>query len=407
MAIVVQKYGGSSLNGVTRIKQVATRITESSHQGYQVVVVVSAMGNSTNDLIALANKLTSNPADHELDVLMSTGELISATLTTMALNDLGCKAISITGPQAGIQTDNQYHKYRKARIVNIETTRIREELAKGNVLIVAGFQGVSSEMDITTLGTGGSDTTAVALAVALKAQECQIFTDVEGIYTADPRIVPEATKLSEIGYEEMLELSNYGFKIHPRSIELGAIYKMPIRVRSSSSSVAGTLIHQTHLKGSNDVCGIAADQDVASITLRSLPNKPGTASRIFGSLARADISVDTIVKNVSFENQSDLTFTVSRADLQKSLAIVKPIASNTDNIKISSDATLAKVSIVGTGMRKAPGFAAKVFMTLSSNHVDIFLIATSEIRMTCVVPENQVLAAVLSLHRVFELNKAT
>jgi aspartate kinase len=404
MAIVVQKYGGSSLNGVTRIKQVATRITESSHQGYQVVVVVSAIGNSTNDLIALANKLTSNPADHELDVLMPTGELISATLTTMALNDLGCKAISLTGPQAGIQTDNQY---RKARIVNIETTRIREELAKGNVLIVAGFQGVSSEMDITTLGRGGSDTTAVALAVALKAQECQIFTDVEGIYTADPRIVPEATKLSEIGYEEMLELSNYGFKIHPRSIELGAIYKMPIRVRSSSSSAVGTLIHQTHLKGSNDVCGIAADQDVASITLRSLPNKPGTASRIFGSLARADISVDTIVKNISFENQSDLTFTVSRADLQKSLAIVKPIASNTDNIKISSDATLAKVSIVGTGMQKAPGFAAKVFMTLSSNHVDIFLIATSEIRITCVVPENQVPAAVLSLHRVFELNKAT
>tara|TARA_B100001123_G_scaffold58532_1_gene63030 strand:- start:1385 stop:2599 length:1215 start_codon:yes stop_codon:yes gene_type:complete len=404
MAIVVQKYGGSSLDGVARIKQVATRITESSHQGYQVVVVVSAMGDSTDNLLALANKLTSNPDDRELDVLMSTGELISATLTAMALNDLGCKAISLTGTQAGIQTDNQY---RKARIVNVETNRIHQELAKGYVVIVAGFQGISSSMDITTLGRGGSDTSAVALAAALNAKECQIFTDVDGIYTADPRIVPKATKLAEIGYEEMLELSNYGFKMHPRSIELGSIYKMPILVKSSYSNTSGTLIHKTKLKKSTDVCGIAADKDVASITLRSLPNKPGTAAKIFGTLAKSSISVDTIVKNASFENQSDLTFTVSRADLEKSLGIVKSIVLNTSNTSISSNATLAKVSIVGTNMQKTPGFAAQVFKTLDKNHIDVLLIATSEIRITCVIPEKQVPTAVVSLHDVFKLNKAS
>jgi len=404
MAIVVQKYGGSSLDGVARIKQVATRITESSHQGYQVVVVVSAMGDSTDNLLALANKLTSNPDDRELDVLMSTGELISATLTAMALNDLGCKAISLTGTQAGIQTDNQY---RKARIVNVETNRIHQELAKGYVVIVAGFQGISSSMDITTLGRGGSDTSAVALAAALNAKECQIFTDVDGIYTADPRIVPKATKLAEIGYEEMLELSNYGFKMHPRSIELGSIYKMPILVKSSYSNTSGTLIHKTKLKKSTDVCGIAADKDVASITLRSLPNKPGTAAKIFGTLAKSSISVDTIVKNASFENQSDLTFTVSRADLEKSLGIVKSIVLNTSNTSISSNATLAKVSIVGTNMQKTPGFAAQVFKTLAKNHIDVLLIATSEIRITCVIPEKQVPTAVVSLHDVFKLNKAS
>ena len=404
MAIVVQKYGGSSLDGVARIKQVATRITESSCQGYQVVVVVSAMGDSTDNLLALAKKLTSNPDDRELDVLMSTGELISATLTAMALNDLGCKAISLTGPQAGIQTDNQY---RKARIVNVETTRIHRELAKGYVVIVAGFQGISSGMDITTLGRGGSDTSAVALAAALNAKECQIFTDVDGIYTADPRIVPKATKLAEIGYEEMLELSNYGFKMHPRSIELGSIYKMPILVKSSSSTASGTLIHKTKLKKSTDVCGIAADKDVASITLRSLPNKPGTAAKIFGTLAKSSISVDTIVKNASFENQSDLTFTVSRADLEKSLGMVKSIVLNTSNTSISSNATLAKVSIVGTNIQKTPGFATQVFKTLAKNHIDVLLIATSEIRITCVIPEKQVPTAVVSLHDVFKLNKAS
>ena len=401
MAIVVQKYGGSSLDGVARIKQVATRITESSHQGYQVVVVVSAMGDSTDHLLELANKLTNNPDNRELDVLMSTGELISATLTAMDLNELGCKAISLTGPQAGIQTDDQYSK---ARIISIETTRIHQELAKGYVVIVAGFQGISSGMDITTLGRGGSDTSAVALAAALNARQCQIFTDVDGIYTADPRIVPKARKLAEIGYEEMLELSNYGFKMHPRSIELGSIYKMPILVRSSCSPASGTLIHQTEPNKSTGVCGIATDKDVASITLRSLPNKPGTASKIFGTLAKSSISVDTIVKNASFENQSDLTFTVSRADLEKSLDVVKSIVLNTS---ISSNATLAKVSIVGTNMQKTPGFAAQVFKTLDKNHIDVLLIATSEIRITCVIPEKQVPTAVVSLHDVFKLNKAS
>ena len=404
MAIVVQKYGSSSLDGVARIKQVATRITESSDQGYQVVVVVSAMGNSTDNLLELANKLTNNPHDRELDVLMSAGELISATLTAMALNDLGCKAIRLTGPQAGIQADNQY---RKARIANIETTRIHEELAKGYVVIVAGFQGITSGMDITTLGRGGSDTSAVALAAALNAHECQIFTDVDGIYTADPRIVPTAKKLAEIGYAEMLELSKYGFKMNPRSIELGSIYKMPILVRSSCSSACGTLIQQTKPNKSIGVCGIAADKDVASITLRSLPNKPGTASKIFGTLAKSNISVDTIVKNASFENQSDLTFTVSRADLEKSLSMVKPIVSNTSNTSISFNTSLAKVSIVGTNMQKTAGFAAKVFKTLAMKNIDVLIIATSEIRITCVIPENQVPTAVVSLHDVFKLSKVS
>ena len=404
MAIVVQKYGGSSLDGVARIKQVATRITESSDQGYQVVVVVSAMGDSTDNLLELANKLTNNPDDRELDVLMSTGELISATLTAMALNDLGCKAISLTGPQAGIQTDDQYSK---ARIISIETTRIHQELAKGYVVIIAGFQGISSRMDITTLGRGDSDTSAVALATELNARECQIFTDVDGIYTADPKIVPTAKKLAEIGYAEMLELSKYGFKMNPRSIELGSIYKMPILVRSSCSSACGTLIQQTKPNKSIGVCGIAADKDVASITLRSLPNKPGTASKIFGTLAKSNISIDTIVKNASFENQSDLTFTVSRADLEKSLATVKPIVSNTSNTSISFNTALAKVSIVGTNMQKTAGFAAKVFKTLAMKNIDVLIIATSEIRITCVIPENQVPTAVVSLHDVFKLSKVS
>jgi aspartate kinase len=402
MALIVQKYGGSSVADAEKIKNVARRIVETKDKGNEVVVVVSAMGETTDELIRLARQVNPKPEERELDVLLSTGEIVSSTLLAMALHSLGCKAVSLSGSQAGIKTDTSYSK---ARILHVEPKRVIEELEKGNVVIVAGFQGMTKDMDITTLGRGGSDTTAVALAAALKAQICQIYTDVEGVFTADPRLVPGARKLNEISYEEMLELATSGAKvIHSRAVELGGVYNMPILVASSFSDKSGTIIHGGNpMEVRNKVRGIAHDLNVAKITVVGVPDQPGIASAIFESLAKANISVDTIVQNASINKITDLTFTVARGDLDKAMSLVQPIAKSIGAKECVSDSTLAKVSIIGTGMQNTPGYAANMFRALSGQGINIQLITTSEIRITCIIGEDRVKDAVRTLHKAFEL----
>ena len=402
MALVVQKYGGSSVADAEKIKNVARRIVETKEKGNEVVVVVSAMGDTTDELIQLARKINPKPQERELDVLLSTGEIVSSTLMAMALQNLGHKAVSLSGPQAGIETDTVYSK---ARIVHIEPKRIVKELEKGNIVIVAGFQGLTKEKDITTLGRGGSDTTAVALAAALKAQICQIYTDVEGVFTADPRIVPEAHKLKEIGYEEMLELATLGAKVmHSRAVELGQVYNMPILVASSFNDKPGTIIHGgIPMEVRNKVRGIAHDLNVAKVTVVGVPDRPGIASAVFELLAKANISVDTIVQNASINKITDLTFTVARGDLDKAMSLIKPIAKSIGAKDCVSDSTLAKISIVGTGMQNTPGYASGMFRALSEQGINIQLITTSEIKITCIIAEDRAKDAVKALHRAFDL----
>ena len=405
MALVVQKYGGSSITNGERIKVVARRVAKAKDEEKQVVVVVSAMGDTTDELIALASQVTEQPDNRELDILLSTGELVSSTLLAMALKSLGYKSISLTGGQAGIQTDSGYSQ---AQILRVDPKRIIDELAEGNIVIVAGFQGVTDYMDITTLGRGGSDTTAVALAVALGAEMCQIYTDVEGVHTADPRLVPEAVKLNEIGYEEMLELASYGAAvIHPRAIELGQLYDVPIMVASSFNDKPGTIIcKEAFMEVRNKVSGIAHDTNVAKITIVGVPDHPGIAAAIFEPLAKTGISVDTIVQNASVDNIADLTFTVAQTDLVKTMTIVEPVAKSLGASRCATDSKLAKLSIVGTGMQNAPGYAARMFRALHEQGINIQLITTSEIRITCIISENRIKDAVRALYKAFELEAA-
>lgn len=405
MALVVQKYGGSSVADAEKIKNVARRIADTKEQGNEVVVVVSAMGDTTDELIELAHQVTKHPSDREFDVLLSTGELVSSTLLAMALKEAGYEAISLSGAQAGIVTDTTH---RKARIRKVEAKRIRKELDRGSIVIVAGFQGITDEMDVTTLGRGGSDTTAVALAAALKAEVCQIYTDVEGVFTADPRVVPEGHRLDEISYEEMLELATYGAKVmHPRAVELGELYDIPILVASSFSRKPGTLIHGgVAMEVHNKVRGIAHDLNVAKITVVGVPDRPGIAATIFQPLAGANISVDTIVQNASIDAITDLTFTVTRGDLERALQVVEPICQSIGARECVADAKLGAVSIVGTGMQNAPGYASRMFAALSERGINIQLITTSEIRITCIIAESQVNDAVRALHRAFQLETA-
>ncbi len=404
MALIVQKYGGSSVADAEKIKNVARRIVETKDKGNEVVVVVSAMGDTTDELIQLAKQVNPKPQERELDVLLSTGEIVSSTLLAMALHSLGHKAVSLSGAQAGIETDTTYSK---ARILHVEPKRVVEELEKGNVVIVAGFQGITKDMDITTLGRGGSDTTAVALAAALKAQICQIYTDVEGVFTADPRLVPEARKLEGIGYEEMLELATLGAKVmHSRAVELGEVYNMPILVASSFSDKSGTIIHGgIPMEVRNKARGIAHDLNVAKVTVVGVPDRPGIASAIFEPLAKANVSIDTIVQNASINNITDLTFTVARGDLDKAMSLVQPIAKSIGAKECVSDSTLAKVSVVGTGMVNTPGYAANMFRALHEQGINIQLITTSEIRITCIIAEDRVKDAVKALHKAFELER--
>ncbi|MSQ28143.1 MAG: aspartate kinase [Dehalococcoidia bacterium] len=404
MPLIVQKYGGSSVADAGRIRHVAQRVAAAKSAGNQVVVVVSAMGDTTDDLIDLAKQITDQPSPREMDLLLSTGETISMTLMSMALHGLDCDAISLSGAQAGIRTDTLFSR---ARILSIDPTRVRQELGDGKVVIVAGFQGINEDQDVTTLGRGGSDTTAVALACALTADECQIFTDVTGIYTADPRVAPEARKLKDISYEEMLEMATLGARVmHPRSVELGSVYGMPIRVASSFGSEPGTLIHEvSSMEARNKVRGIAHDLDVAKITIVGVPDRPGIAATIFAPLAAAGLSVDTIVQNAGREKFADLTFTLSKTDLPRAMKLVQGIAKDINARDCISDSDLGKVSIVGTGIQNAPGYAARMFETLFKERINIEMITTSEIRITCVVAENRVADAVRALHRAFELEQ--
>ena len=365
------------------------------------MVVVSAMGDTTDELIELANKVAKQPKEREMDVLLSTGELISSTLLAMSLESLGYKAISLSGAQAGINTDSTHNR---ARIISVSTKRILAEIERNNIVIVAGFQGINLEMDTTTLGRGGSDTTAVALAASLKADMCQIYTDVEGVYAADPRIVSEAVKLGEIGYDEMLEMASSGAKVmHPRAVELGELYNIPILVASSFSETSGTIIREEiSMEVRNRVRGIAHDANMAIITLLGVPNRPGIAATILEPLAKANVSVDIIVQNISVGNTTDFTFTVDRGDLAKAKAIADPLIETLGARKCTTDSTLAKVSIIGTGMQNMPGYAAMMFRTLYEQGINIKLISTSEIKITCIISESDIIVAVRALYESFE-----
>jgi aspartate kinase len=404
MALIVQKYGGSSVATAELIKNVARRVGHRKDQGNDLVVVVSAMGKTTDQLISMAQEIMEHPPEREMDVLLSTGETVSTTLMAMALESMGYDAVSLSGAQAGIKTDAVHSK---ARILGIDPQRVRRELELGHVVVVAGFQGITEEMDITTLGRGGSDTTAVALAAALGAEVCEIYTDVEGIYTTDPRVEPRARKLKDIGYEEMLELAAVGAKVmHARAVELGAVYNMPILVASSFKEVPGTLIHGGEsMEQFKKVRGIAQDLDVAKVTIRGVPDQPGIAASIFDPLAEAHVSVDTIVQNASVEQLTDVTFTVSRKDLHKVLPIVQEASRRIGAADVVADEKLGKVSVVGTGMTTAPGYAARMFRTLFEEGINIEMISTSEIRITCIISESKVPEAVRALHRAFELDK--
>ena len=388
-----------------KIKSAARRIIRAREEGHQVVAVVSAMGDTTDDLLALACQVAEQPDARELDILLSTGEIVASTLLAMALRTMEYPAVSLSGAQAGIRTTSAFSS---ARIARIDPHRVIKELDKGNVVIVAGFQGVTDESDITTLGRGGSDTTAVALAASLKAEACQIYTDVDGVYPADPRLVPQARHLSEINYEEMLELASYGARvIHPRAVELGELYHIPILVASSFNEEPGTLIHGgASMEVRNRVRGIADDLNVAKITVVGVPDRPGIASAIFKPLAEAGISVDSIVQNASVENITDLTFTVVKNELRKAMKVVRPIAGEIGARQCLSDSAVSKISIVGTGIQNTPGYAARMFEALSNEGINIQLITTSEIRITCIISEDRVKDAVNALHRAFEMEKS-
>jgi aspartate kinase len=373
------------------------------------------MGDTTDELIELAYQVAPRPDERELDLLLSTGEMVSATLMAMALHELQQPAVSLTGAQAGIRSTRVFAR---ARITDIHPQRISAELHQGKVVIVTGFQGVTDEQDITTLGRGGSDTTAVALACALRAERCDIYTDVEGIYTADPRVVPSARKLAEVGYEEMLELAQLGAKVmHPRAVELGELYDMPIQVASSFAEAPGTLIHRLGSGGvgfgessmpmeiRRNVRGIAHDTDVARITLVRVPDRPGVAAAIFQPLADANISVDTIAQSSGADGLTDISFTVTRGSLERAVAITRDIGARIGAERVDPADDLAKVSIVGTGMQSAPGYAARMFGTLAEAQINIAIISTSDIRITCVIPRGRVEDAVRVLHSAFELDR--
>ena len=408
MNLIVQKYGGTSLENPDAIKRVARRIVDTRDKGIGVVVVVSAMGNTTDQLIAMAEIISSQPQARELDVLLSTGELQSATLMAMALHSLGCAAVSLSGGQAGILTDS---RHRGAKISTVKADRILTELQLGKVVIVAGFQGINENTEITTLERGGSDTTAVAIAAGISAERCEIYTDVSGIHTADPRMVKGTRRLKKIGFEEMLELASYGAKFPPQAIEMALVYNVPILVTSSFDDGPGTLIHKESVVDKNvgqlrnGVRAIATDKDVGKITGRGLKEGTGAQAAVFSTLSQADISVDVIVQNTSVDGLSDLTFTVNRSQIDNAIAVTEEIANTLGAFEVTNSIDLAKISIVGTGMQNVPGYAARTFQALADAGINIELITTSEIRITCVIEETRLKDAARVLHDCFELGK--
>ena len=406
MALIVQKYGGTSVGSIDRIRNVAERVAKFKMLGHQVVVVVSAMSGETNRLIALAKEIQKEPDPREMDVLVSTGEQVTIALLAMALKDLGLKAKSYTGAQVRIVTDDAHTK---ARILSIDEDNLRSDLDSGHVVVVAGFQGVDENGNITTLGRGGSDTTGVALAAALKADECQIYTDVDGVYTTDPRIVPEARKLDAITFEEMLELASLGSKVlQIRSVEFAGKYKVKLRVLSSFEDAGeGTLI--TFEEDSMEqpiISGIAFNRDEAKLTILGVPDKPGIAATILSAVADANIDVDMIVQNVGANNTTDFTFTVHRNEFKKATEVLNRVKDEIGAREITGDDKIAKVSLVGVGMRTHAGVASKMFKALAAENINMQMISTSEIKISVVVEDKYMELAVRALHQAFELDKA-
>ncbi len=404
MSLIVQKYGGTSVGTVERIQAVANRVAENYKAGHQLVVAVSAMSGETNRLIALANEIQESPSPREMDVLVSTGEQVTIALLCMALEDIGVDARSYTGGQVRILTDNAHGK---ARIKEIDGHRIKEDLDVGRVVVVAGFQGSDEQGNITTLGRGGSDTTAVALAAALKADECQIYTDVDGVYTTDPRIVASAQRLDKITFEEMLEMASQGSKIlQIRSVEFAGKYNVPLRVMSSFEKGPGTLIslEEDDQMEKAVVSGIAFNRDEAKLTIRGIPDQPGVAYKVLGAISDANIEIDVIVQNVAKDNSASITFTVHRNDLLAAKKLLAKIADDLGAKEVEADNGIVKISIVGVGMRSHAGVAAKMFKVLADEGINIQLITTSEIKITVVVEERYLELAVRSLHSAFDLD---
>lgn len=407
MALIVQKYGGTSVGSPERIQNVARRVAKYRQQGHQVVVVVSAMSGETNRLVALTQALSESPDPREVDVVLATGEQVTIGLTAIALQSLGIPAKSYTGWQVPIHTDSAFTK---ARILEIEPERMLADLAEGKVVVVAGFQGVDGEGNVTTLGRGGSDTTAVALAAALKADECQIYTDVDGVYTTDPRIVPEARRLERITFEEMLEMASLGSKVlQIRSVEFAGKYKVKLRVLSSFEEEGeGTLItveEETNME-QPIISGIAFQRDEAKVTLLGVPDKPGVAYQILGPVADANIDVDMIVQNVGHDGTTDFSFTVAKNDLKKVMEILERVKNDLGARRVIGDKSVCKVSLVAVGMRSHPGVAAKMFRTLAEEGINIQMISTSEIKISVLIDEKYLELAVRALHKAFGLDQS-
>jgi len=403
--IIVQKFGGTSVADIEKINHVADVIIKEKENGHDVVVVVSAMGHTTDHLVKLAKSINANPSERELDMLLSTGECVSMSLLTMAIQAKGYKAISYNAAQIGIITENVHTK---ARIIDIKTDKLRKSLDEGNIIVIAGFQGVTTEGEITTLGRGGSDTSAVAIASALDAQRCDIYTDVEGVYTTDPRIVPNASRLEQISYEEMLELAHAGANVlHPRSVETAKQYKMPLRVRSTFKyDNKGTLILGVEdMEINKPVAGVAADLSQVRIVVCDIPDTPGEAATLFGALAKENISVDMIIQSYArkVSNTNDIAFTINQEDLPKTLEMLELINKELKAGDISYDDNIAKISIIGAGMIDRPGIASTMFQTLADNNINIRMISTSEIKISCLINKEDAQKALKALHDVFNL----
>ena len=402
MALIVQKYGGTSVGSIERIQAVADRVIETVKQGNQVVVVVSAMSGETDRLVGLANSISGKPLPREMDVLLSTGEQVTIALLSMCLTEKGQSAVSYTGGQVCIRTDNSHNK---ARILDIDSSNVQAELDQDKVVVIAGFQGNDNEGNITTLGRGGSDTTAVAMAAALKADECRIYTDVDGVYTADPRIVEDAQRLPQITYEEMLEMASLGSKVlQIRSVEFARKYNVNLRVLSSFKDGPGTLItDEDEEMEAALISGIAHNKDEAKLTIVGVPDQPGIASQILGPIADANIEVDMIVQNVGLDNTTDFTFSVHRNDFDKAMSILKNTAKDIGAKDVTGDNKIAKISIVGVGMRSHAGIASKMFKALADEGINIQMISTSEIKVSVVVAEKYLELGVRTLHSAFGL----
>jgi aspartate kinase len=405
MSLIVQKYGGSSVGNIKRIKRVAARITKTAEQGNRVVVAVSAMGDTTDELVSLARAIHPDPPHREFDMLLSTGEQVSISLLAMAIQAQGHDVISLTGAQCGIQT-TQIHK--KARIESVQTERLNQELGNNKIVIVAGFQGINADNDITTLGRGGSDTTAVALAAALEADKCEIYTDVDGIYTADPRKVETARKLDAISYDEVLEMASLGAQVlHPRSIELARKYQVPLVVRSSFSDNPGTEIIEVNQLEEVSVRGISIDDNIAKITIVEVPDKPGVAFSLFSRLAQKHVRVDTIIQSAHRDTVNDISFTVNDEDKEQALSITKAYATEIGANRVLHDPDVSKLSVVGTGIAGNTDVAAKLFGSLSDLGINIQMISTSEIKISCIISNVDGLKAMQYLHDVFELGSSS